>query len=69
VRTSGPAVEKFLSTVGRRRLVMPVYESMHAKNEWWRALAKQTFERAKAMYHPITRESVEQLLAGKTIEH
>ena len=63
-RAGGPAIEKFLSTVGRRRMVMPLYEAMHGKNDWWRDLAKQTFERAKAIYHPITRESVAQLLAG-----
>jgi hypothetical protein len=63
-RAGSPAIEKFLSKVGRRRMVMPVYEAMHAKNDWWRAVAKNTFERAKAIYHPITRESVAQLLAG-----
>ena len=65
-RAGGPAVEAFLSTVGRRRMVMPLYEAMHAKNDWWRDVAKRTFEHAKAMYHPITRESVEQLLAKRS---
>jgi leukotriene-A4 hydrolase len=63
-RAGSPAIEKFLQAVGRRRMVMPLYEAMHAKSDWWRALAKQTFERAKPMYHPVTRESVAQLLAG-----
>jgi hypothetical protein len=53
--------------VGRRRMVMPLYEAMHGKSAWWNDLAKQTFERAKAMYHPITREGVEQLLAGTSV--
>jgi hypothetical protein len=46
-------------------MVMPLYEAMHA-NPWWNDLAKRTFERAKPLYHPITRESVAQLLSAGT---
>jgi leukotriene-A4 hydrolase len=63
-QAGAPAIEKFLTTVGRRRMVMPLYEAMHAKNPWWNDLAKKTFERAKPLYHPITRESVAQLLSA-----
>ncbi|HTL36544.1 MAG TPA: M1 family metallopeptidase [Kofleriaceae bacterium] len=64
-RTGAPAIETFLLTVGRRRMVMPLYEAMHDKGEWWFKFAKGVFEQAKPMYHPITRESVAQLLANK----
>lgn len=64
VQRGAPAIQHFLETVGRRRMVMPIYEAMHAKNAWWNDLAKQTFERAKPLYHAITRDGVEQLLAG-----
>lgn len=66
-RAGAPAIETFLTTVGRRRMVMPLFEAMHAKNDWWNDLAKKTFERAKPLYHPITRESVAQLLAGTSV--
>jgi aminopeptidase N len=57
-RAAAPAVEAFLLRVGRRRMVTPIYEAMVSTGEPWRALAKQTFERARALYHPITRDKV-----------
>jgi len=49
--------------VGRRWLVRAVYEALLAKNEFWRELAATTFEKAKAGYHPVTRDSIAELLA------
>jgi hypothetical protein len=63
-RKGSAAIEMFLETVGRRRMVMPLYEAMHDKNGWWLDFAKHVFDKAKPIYHPITRESVAQLLAG-----
>jgi aminopeptidase N len=65
-RGASAAVEKFLLEVGRRRMVDPVYEAMQAQNDFWRALAKTTFERAKPRYHSTTRQGVEEILAKKT---
>ncbi len=57
------AVEAFLLTVGRRRMVVPLYEAMVGKNAMWRALAAQTFEEARARYHSVTRDTVAKILA------
>lgn len=64
IQASAPAVTAFLSTVGRLRMVLPLYRAMMAKNPFWRDLAKSTYERAKPVYHPITREAVGSVLAG-----
>ncbi|MEO8700827.1 MAG: M1 family metallopeptidase [Kofleriaceae bacterium] len=62
---AAPAVEAYLTHVGRRRNVRPLYDAMIAKGGTWLVLAKQTYERAKPLYHPIVRDTVEKLLAGK----
>ena len=64
VQSGGPAIQTFLTTIGRLRMVRPLYAAMMEKNDTWRALAKTTFERAKPLYHPITRGAVAELLAG-----
>jgi leukotriene-A4 hydrolase len=63
MREHATAVEAFLLEVGRRRMVMPVYEAMVATNDFWNQLARTTFERARPRYHPITRDTVARLVA------
>jgi hypothetical protein len=60
-----PAVQAFLGTVGRRRMVVPLYATMVEKNAFWKALATSTFEQAKSHYHPVTRDTVADIIAGK----
>lgn len=64
VEAAAPVVESFLTTVGRRRMVRPVYVALMAKSDRWRALARSIFEKAKPLYHPLTRESVAELVPG-----
>ena len=61
-REAAPAVEAFLMRVGRRRMVRPLYEAMVAKGGTWLELARQTYQRAKPLYHPIVRETLEKLV-------
>jgi len=63
LREAAPAVRDYFLRIGRRYLVRTVYEAAIAKNEFWRNLAATTFEQAKAGYHPVTRESIAELLA------
>ncbi|MGY0634687.1 M1 family metallopeptidase [Luteimonas sp. A478] len=55
-------MEAFLERIGRRKLVMPVYEALVQTPEGL-ALAKDVLERARPGYHPITTASVEQVIA------
>jgi len=62
-----PAAGEFIERVGRRKLIMPIYEEL-AKTPDGLAFAREAFERARPGYHPITTASVQALLdkAGAT---
>lgn len=55
------SMEEFLRRIGRRKLVLPVYEALVQTPEGT-ALARTVLERARPGYHPITTASVEQLI-------
>ena len=61
VREAAPAVESYLMKVGRVRMVRPLYTAMMKGNDYWKALGRSTFERAKPKYHPITRGAIADL--------
>ena len=52
---------EFLQTVGRRKLILPIYTALVQTPEGL-ALAKQVFERARPGSHPITAASVQRIL-------
>jgi len=52
----------FMQRVGRRKLIMPIYEAL-VKTPEGLAFAQGVFERARAGYHPITTASVAATLA------
>lgn len=54
-------LEQFLTTVGRRKYLMPLYGALIKTSEG-RTRAKAVFEKARGSYHPIAVESVERLL-------
>jgi leukotriene-A4 hydrolase len=54
-----PELGQYLERIGRRRLVVPLYEQLAASEE--RPWAEAVFSRAKAGYHPMTTQSVERL--------
>jgi hypothetical protein len=57
-----PEIAKFIERVGRRKLIMPIYEEL-VKTPDGLAFAQETFARARPGYHPITTGSVEAVLA------
>ena len=52
-------LEEFLTTVGRRKYVKPLYEALDAKR------AAAIYEKARPLYHPITQATVDAILAAK----
>jgi leukotriene-A4 hydrolase len=64
MRSAAPAIQAFLRKVGRRRMVIPLFEAMAAGGDYWRGLARDTFAQVAPRYHPITRDSVAKILAG-----
>ncbi|MGN6477320.1 MAG: leukotriene A4 hydrolase C-terminal domain-containing protein, partial [Flavipsychrobacter sp.] len=58
-----PAMDKFLSRVGRRKFLEPLYEGMmkYGKQD----MAKSIYTKYKQNYHPLAQEDVDAILAGK----
>ena len=59
-----PALERFLTTQGRRKFVKPLFEEL-LKTDWGRPVAERIYGKAKPMYHSVTSGSVEELLAQR----
>ena len=59
-----PRLETFLTTIGRRKFLMPLYAEL-MKSPEGAAEAKAIFAKARSFYHPIAVESVSKLLASK----
>lgn len=58
-----PAMKEFLKTVGRRKVIKPVYEAL-AKSPEGLTFARSVFEEARPGYHPITSAMVRDILAA-----
>lgn len=56
-----PEVENFLAKTGRRKLLVPVYQTLYEKTET-RDMAMQWFQLYKTKYHPIAAQSIEAVL-------
>ncbi|MGJ4804941.1 leukotriene A4 hydrolase C-terminal domain-containing protein [Luteimonas sp. SDU82] len=56
------AIVEFVRGIGRRKLIIPVYEALVETPEGL-ALARAAFEQARPGYHPITTASVEKVIA------
>ena len=48
-----PRLREYLVTIGRNKLVKPLYREL-AKTEQGKALGRESFEKAKPGYHPLT---------------
>ena len=60
-----PALEKFLTTVGRRKFVKPLYEAM-VKNPATKDMASSVYEKARPGYHSVTYNTVDGILNWQT---
>jgi len=54
-------IKMFLGKVGRRKYVLPIYETMLNNNKT-KALAIEIFEKNKKNYHSVTKNSIEALI-------
>ena len=54
-----PTLEKFLTTMGRRKFVLPLFTSLWAERDWGRPIATRLYARARPGYHPVTTNSVD----------
>jgi len=56
-----PQVDRYLTTIGRRKLVRPLYEEL-MKTPKGAEFARATYARARAGYHPITQASIDAIV-------
>jgi len=56
-----PALERFLTSQGRRKFVRPLIEALAGDKEWGRPIAARIYARARPSYHPITRRDLDKL--------
>ncbi|MFL5538539.1 MAG: M1 family metallopeptidase [Longimicrobiaceae bacterium] len=57
-----PALERFLTTQGRRKFVRPLYAGLMAQGDWGQALARRIYAVARPGYHPVTSGSVDAIV-------
>jgi hypothetical protein len=58
--TAYDELDKFLVTVGRRKFVAPLYESLIQSGQ--KDLAKKIYEKARPGYHAVTIETVDKMM-------
>jgi aminopeptidase N len=56
-----PEIERYLTTIGRRKLVRPLYEEL-MKTPQGAVFARATYARARPGYHPITQASIDAIV-------
>jgi len=58
------SIVNFLSAIGRRKFVLPLYKSLYA-NKRTSVLAKETYNKLKLGYHSVTQQSVDEVFLAK----
>jgi aminopeptidase N len=58
-----PALDRFLTSMGRRKFVAPLFEALAAQGEWGRPIATRIYAKARPTYHAVTSGTVDKALA------
>jgi leukotriene-A4 hydrolase len=58
-----PALERFLTTQGRRKFLRPLYGDLCART-WGRPEARRIYARARPLYHHVVTSTLDPMLAG-----
>ncbi|MGI8705298.1 MAG: M1 family metallopeptidase [Sphingomicrobium sp.] len=56
-----PALERFLTSQGRRKFVAPLIEALAKDRQWGRPIAERIYRQARPLYHPITTRGLDEL--------
>ncbi len=57
-----PLAERFLATVGRRKFVSPLFQTLMGEGSWGQAHAKRIYATTRRGYHAVTRNAVDKLV-------
>jgi leukotriene-A4 hydrolase len=58
-----PALERFLTSQGRRKFLRPLYEDL-MKTDWGKAEARRIYERARPLYHSLSTSTLDPIVKG-----
>lgn len=56
-----PALERFLTSLGRRKFVRPLFLALHKDEQWGRPIAQRIYPRARPLYHPLVTQELDKL--------
>ena len=56
-----PALERFLTTQGRRKFLRPLYEDLNAQ-PWGKAEARRIYARARPLYHSVATSTLDPIV-------
>jgi aminopeptidase N len=59
-----PAAERFLMSMGRRKFVAPLFETLSKQGEWGRPIAARIYAKARPTYHSVTTGTVDKTMKG-----
>jgi aminopeptidase N len=59
-----PTVDTFLSNVGRRKFVAPLFETLMEEGAWGQAIAKRIYAKTRQSYHSVTTGTVDKAVLG-----
>jgi aminopeptidase N len=57
-----PAAEQFLMSMGRRKFVAPLFETLAKEGEWGRPIAARIYAKARPTYHSVTTGTVDKAM-------
>jgi len=57
-----PTIEEFLTVVGRRKFLMPLYGAMNEGNAYWKGEARRIYGLARKGYHAVSVNSLDEML-------
>jgi aminopeptidase N len=57
-----PTLERFLTSQGRRKFVLPLFTSLWAEGDWGRPIATRIYAQTRPGYHPVTTGSVDDVV-------
>ena len=60
-----PTAEQFLTRVGRRKFVAPLFEELMGEGEWGQTIARRIYAKTRPGYHAVTRDAVDKLVLKK----
>ena len=59
-----PNLEDFLTGMGRRKFVRPLFSALVKQGDWGRELAGRIYQAARPGYHPMTADAVDAVMAS-----